>query len=148
MWGTPSVVVAAGVTTVFTRTKAGDLVEYANDGKVGHRWNGYDLSVIAAGPKLASDPAALYDPTTAQVRVAATELGPHRGDVIVFSPDDVGGRVWSVTDVTQATVDAARLGRPRGRSSTAATRRCSARTRQGTSPSTSGPTGRRAPPGS
>jgi hypothetical protein len=101
--GTPSVVVAGGVTTVFTRTKAGDLVEYANDGKVGHKWNGYDLTVISAGPRLASDPAAFYDPTTAEVRVAATELGPHRGDVVVYSPDDVGGRVWSVTDVTQAT---------------------------------------------
>jgi hypothetical protein len=103
VWGTPSVVVQGGETTVFLRTKSGDLVEYANDGKVGHRWNGYDLSVIAAGPKLASDPSAFFDPTTGEVRVAATELGPHRGDVVVFSPDDVGGRVWSVADVTQAT---------------------------------------------
>ena len=59
--------------------------------------------MITAGPKLASDPAAFYDPTTGEVRVAATELAPHRGDVVVFSPDDVGGRVWSVDDVTQAT---------------------------------------------
>jgi hypothetical protein len=103
VWGTPSVVVTGGVTTVFTRTKTGDLVEYADDGKVGHRWNGYDLSVIAAGPKLVSDPTAFYDPTIDEVRVAATELAPHRGDVVVFSPDDVGGRVWSVSDVTQAT---------------------------------------------
>jgi hypothetical protein len=103
VWGTPSVVVNGGETTVFLRTRGGDLVEYANDGRLGRRWNGYDLSVIAAGPKLASDPAAFYDPTTSEVRVAATELGPHRGDVVVFSPDDVGGRVWSVTDVTQAT---------------------------------------------
>jgi hypothetical protein len=101
--GTPSVVVAGGATDVFTRTASGDLVEYANDGLYGHRWNGYDLSEIAAGPALASDPAAFYDPLTEQVRVAGTELAPHRGDVVVFTPNDVGGRVWSVQDVTQAT---------------------------------------------
>ena len=81
---------------VFTRTKAGDLVEYANDGRFGRHWNGYDLSVIAGGPRLASDPSAFFDPAVDEVRVAGTELAPHRGDVVVFSPNDVGGRVWSV----------------------------------------------------
>jgi hypothetical protein len=101
--GTPSVAVQGGATEVFTRTASGDLVEYANDGRYGHRWNGYDLTTIAAGPTLASDPAAFYDPATAEVRVAATELAPHRGDVVVFTPNDVGGRVWSVDDVTADT---------------------------------------------
>jgi len=100
--GTPSVVVVGGVTSVFARTATGDLVEYANDAKNGHRWNGYDLSVIASGPRLASDPAAIVDPVTGELRVAATERSPHRGDVVVYTPNDVGGRVWSVADVTQA----------------------------------------------
>jgi hypothetical protein len=101
--GTPSVVVAGGATTVFLRNAAGDLVEYANDGRYGHSWNGYDLTVIAGGPRLASDPAAVWDPTTGEVRVAAIEAAPHRGDVVVFTPNDVGGRVWSVDDVTAET---------------------------------------------
>jgi len=101
--GTPSVVVVAGVTTVLVRSPLGDLMAFANDGQRGHRWNAYDLSLIAAGPRLASDPAAVYDPATQQVRVAGTELAPHRGDVVVFAPNDVGGRVWSTMDVTAAT---------------------------------------------
>ena len=101
--GTPSVVVAGGTTSVFTTTAAGDLVEYASDGLHGHKWNGYDLSLVAAGPRLASDPQGFYDPATAQVRVAATELSPHRGDVVVYTPNDLGGRVWSFEDVTTAT---------------------------------------------
>ena len=101
--GTPSVVVVGETTYVFTRTAPGDLIEYVNDGRAGHAWNGYDLTEMAAGPRIGSDPAALYDPATAEVRVAATAIGTHRGDVVVYSPTDVGGRIWTVQDVSAAT---------------------------------------------
>lgn len=104
--GTPSVVVVNGLTTVFVRSTVGDLLEFADDGARGRPWNAYDLSLIAAGPRLASDPAAFYDPATQQVRIAATELSPTRGDVVVYTPNDFGGRVWTAADVTAATATA------------------------------------------
>ena len=101
--GTPSVVVFGATTAVFARTQSGDLVEYVNDNRVGRPWNGYDLSVISGGPHIASDPTGFYDPTVKQFRVAATEAAPAHGDVVVFSPTDLGGRVWNFQDVSAAT---------------------------------------------
>ena len=71
--------------------------------------------------------------------MAATELAPHRGDVVVFTPERRRRTrlVRQRRDLTATTTPpASRAGSPR--SSTAASRRCSARTRRVTSPSTSG----------
>ncbi|HEY8080886.1 MAG TPA: hypothetical protein VIE15_02270 [Acidimicrobiales bacterium] len=104
--GTPSVVVQGTTTAVFLRTVSGDLVEYANDSLLGRAWNGYDLSLMAGGPKVTSDPVGFVDPATHQIQVASTELGPVKGDVTVFTPNDVGGRIWTFQDVS-ATTDTA-----------------------------------------
>ena len=101
--GTPSVLVQGTLTAVFTRTVSGDLVEYVDDGQGGRPWSGYDLSVISGGPKINSDPVGFFDPATHQVQVAATELGPVKGDVAVFTPNDVGGRIWTFEDISAAT---------------------------------------------
>lgn len=101
--GTPSIVVNGATTSVFARSTAGDLVEYVNDDRGGRVWSGYDLSLMAKGPRIGTDPAGFFDPATDEVRVAATELSPHRGDVVVYSPTDVGGRIWNFEDVTADT---------------------------------------------
>jgi len=99
--GSPSVVVQAAVTSVFVRNANGDVIEFASDGRGGHTWNAYDLTAISAGPRVASDPAAFYDPATGQVRVAASDRA--RGAVVVFSPTDIGGRVWNYQNVSAVT---------------------------------------------
>ena len=101
--GTPSVVVDGSTTDVFARTSTGDLVEYQSPGIGGSSWSAYDLTVESGGPKVATDPAAFNDATTGEVRVASTELSPSPGHVVVYSPTDVGGRVWAAEDVTKAT---------------------------------------------
>jgi hypothetical protein len=100
--GTPSVVVNGTSTDVFARTPGGDLVEYESPGIAGSAWSAFDLTVESGGPRVLTDPAAFYDPTTSEVQVASTEVSP-AGDVVVFSPTDVGGRVWADEDVTSAT---------------------------------------------
>jgi len=99
--GTPSVVVEANVTSVFVRNANGDVIEFASDQKIGRAWNAYDLTAISAGPRVRTDPTAFYDPVAAQVRVAATDRS--RGAVVVFSPNDVGGRVWNYQNVSAVT---------------------------------------------
>jgi hypothetical protein len=99
--GTPSVVVQASVTSVFVRNARGDLLEFASNDKGGHAWNAYDLTAISDGPRVATDPTAFLDPGTNQVRVAASDRP--RGAVVVFSPTDVGGRVWNYQNVSAAT---------------------------------------------
>lgn len=99
--GTPSVVVQASVTSVFVRNAHGDLLEFASNGRGGHAWNAYDLTAISGGPRVATDPSAFLDPGTNQVRVAASDLP--REAVVVYSPTDVGGRVWNYQNVSAAT---------------------------------------------
>jgi hypothetical protein len=100
--GTPSVVVDGSTTDVFARTTGGDLVEYQSPGVAGQPWSAFDLTVESGGPRVETDPAAFYDPTSSEVRVASTELSS-AGHVVVFSPTDVGGRIWAAEDVTKAT---------------------------------------------
>lgn len=101
--GTPSVVVEGSQVAVFARTAGGDLVEYVNDPLGLDGWRAYDLTIESGGPTILGDPAAFYDASMGSVRVAAVELAPTPGDVIVYTPNDVGGRIWSVSDVTEAT---------------------------------------------
>jgi hypothetical protein len=100
--GTPSVVVEGTTTYVFVRTPSQHLVEYVSQPLEGEPWTAYDLTVESGGPSIESDPSGFFDDTTGQVRVAATELAPHPGDLVVFSPTDVGGRIWAYQDVSTA----------------------------------------------
>jgi hypothetical protein len=106
VWGTPSVVSAGTTVQVFAATKQDHLMEYANDGLFGNAWNGYDLTEFVPGGPQVTDPVAFYDPITKQIRVAAKEVSPNAGDVIVFTPNDAAGRIWSASDVTSATKSA------------------------------------------
>lgn len=101
--GSPAVVVQGSAVAVFARTSAGHLIEYVNQPLRTVPWRAYDVSAMAAGPTISSDPAAFYDTSTSQVRVAGTELAPAPGHLVVFSPTDVGGRVWAAQDVTAQT---------------------------------------------
>ena len=94
----PSVVVAGRDDDVFTRTQVRRPHRVRERRQAaGAPGTATTSRVDGGGPAArARTPSALYDPATSEVRVAATELAPHRGDVVVFSPDDVGGRVWSV----------------------------------------------------
>ncbi|HUD69129.1 MAG TPA: hypothetical protein VMQ40_02710 [Acidimicrobiales bacterium] len=99
--GTPSVVVQAGVTSVFVRNASGELIEFASDNRGGRVWNAYDLTAISHGPRVATDPTAFFDPGSGQVRVAASDRP--RGAVVVYAPTDVGGRVWNYQNVSAVT---------------------------------------------
>lgn len=101
--GSASVVVEGQTVTAFARTTAGHLIEFVNQPLRTDPWRAYDLTAMAAGPTIQSDPAAFYDPTSSEVRVAAAELAPDPGHLVVYSPSDVGGRVWADQDVTTAT---------------------------------------------
>lgn len=101
--GTPSVAVVGATTEVFARTAAGQLTEYVDDDADARVWNAYDLSVISGGPKIESDPAAYYDPTSKLVEVAAAELGPTKGDLVVYAPTDADGRIWTDANVSSLT---------------------------------------------
>jgi hypothetical protein len=101
--GTPSVVVEGTTTYVFARTPSDHLVEYVSQPLKAEPWTAYDLSVESGGPSIESDPAGFFDEAAGQVRVAGTELAPHPGDLVVFSPTDVGGRIWAYQDVSAAT---------------------------------------------
>jgi hypothetical protein len=103
VWGTPTVVSNGSTIEVFAATKQDHLMEYVNDGLFGNTWNGYDLTEFAPGSPLVTDPVAFYDPIAKEVRVAAKEVTPNTGDVIVFTPNDAAGRIWSASDLTSAT---------------------------------------------
>lgn len=101
--GTPSVVVQGSNVAIFARTKNGHLIEYVNQPLLAKPWRAYDISAMALGPTISTDPAAYYDPQSEQVRVAAVELAPDPGHLVVFAPTDVGGRIWAAQDVSAAT---------------------------------------------
>ena len=89
-------------------TRAASLLEFASDHKAGRVWNAYDLTAISGAPRVATDPVAFLDPGSHEVRVAATDRT--RGAVVLYLPNDVGGRMWNYQNVSAVTKTAPATG--------------------------------------
>ena len=72
------------------------LQEFANDGSGGRLWNSYNQSVGSEGPTTSGRPSPLREGEALQVFARSAT-----GELIEFTNDDAGGRLWNSSDVTQ-----------------------------------------------
>jgi len=90
-----------GTIHIYVRGADNDLVEFVSDGLGGRIWNAYDLSTVAYGPAVGTDPSALEWGEMVHVYVGGPT--PMGGSVISNlsqvpnSPYDLGGRVVALT---------------------------------------------------
>jgi hypothetical protein len=75
--GDPAAVLYASTTHVYTQSLTDHLLEYVNDGALGHTWNAYDLTLYAGGgTTIGSDPsAALFMGSSIHVYVGGPDPG-------------------------------------------------------------------------
>ena len=88
----------AGLTHVYVRTPAGDLVEYVNNALGGHPWNAYDLSAGAGGGgHVADDPAVTLDYGDQMLHVY---VNTPTGQLTEYVNDNAGGHPWNAYDLS------------------------------------------------
>ena len=90
-----------GTIHIYVRGANNDLVEFVNDELGGRIWNAYDVSQVAFGPAIGTDPSALIWGGLVHVYVGGPT--PMGGSVlsnlsqVPNSPYDLGGRVVALT---------------------------------------------------
>jgi hypothetical protein len=97
--GRPSAITYGLSVHVESRSTNGDLVEFDNDGANHRLWNSYDLTQAAGGPTIGADPAVvLYQGTAVHIFAEAAN-----GDLVQYTNDGAGGRLWNAYDLTELT---------------------------------------------
>jgi hypothetical protein len=97
--GRPSALTYGISVHVESRGANGDLVEFDNDEAGGRLWNSYDLTQAADGPTIGADPVAvLYGGTAVHIFAEAAD-----GDLVEYTNDGAGGRLWNSYDLTEET---------------------------------------------
>ena len=97
--GRPSAITYGLSVHVESRSTNGDLVEFDNDGANHRLWNSYDLTQAAGGPTIGADPAVvLYQGTAVHIFAEAAN-----GDLVEYTNDGAGGRLWNAYDLTELT---------------------------------------------
>jgi len=97
--GRPAPFVYGGTEQALALSATGDLVQYAHDGLNSRPWNAYDLTTASSGPTIVGDPSVVTIDSTAIYAFARTSSG----DLVEFTNDNVGGRLWNASDLTQET---------------------------------------------
>ncbi|MEI6701324.1 MAG: hypothetical protein WCL38_06190, partial [Actinomycetota bacterium] len=90
--GKPVVSVTTNGTSIFGRTAAGHLMQFLDTPTATRSWQVIDVTALAGGPVLTSDPAVDEDPTSTQHHVTA--LGP-LGSILEYADDNATLRFWS-----------------------------------------------------
>ncbi|HXR53946.1 MAG TPA: hypothetical protein VN793_02750, partial [Acidimicrobiales bacterium] len=97
--GRPAPFVYGGTEQALALSATGDLVQYAHDGLNSRPWNSYDLTTASSGPTIVGDPSVVTIDSTAIYGFARTSSG----DLVEFTNDNLGGRLWNAADLTQET---------------------------------------------
>ena len=90
--GKPVISVTSNGTSIFGRTAAGHLMQFLDTPSATRSWQALDVTTLAGGPILTSDPAVDEDPTSTQHHVTA--LGP-LGSILEYADDNATLRFWS-----------------------------------------------------